>query len=362
MKKKIAILEFETHSNLLLQWNSLLYDSELFEVEFILSSAIHQQVKNEISNCIILDIISINSFDFSKYNLIIINTLHRNFDLFSSIFKNNKILLIVHNLNFYFKTNQPNFLKLFFLYDWKMKYYLLKLMIKERIYQQKKIIFNSTFFGYLGNSNQKITNLHSIPLHFNLFDNFIEKKEILICIPGSVEQKRKDYLSAIELLKKINPISKLHFVFLGKVKENKLRIQLENISITNKKNLRISYFTSRVNQEDFERFMMDLDFVFCPIHPKTDFYLQEEFYGKTKVSGAEFDCITYGKPIILPDFYFLNWNKIGYGKLEDLEIFFNNLTFEISYEYQIKTEKFIQMYQRKSTQQRLENILEQMCN
>lgn len=357
MKKKIAILEFETHANLLLQWNSLLFDSEVFDLEFILSSAIHQQVKNEISKVVELEKKQLPFYDFSDYNLLIINTLHRDFDIFSNILKNNKTLLIVHNLNFYFKTNQPNFLRLISSYSWKMKYYLLKLILKEKVYKQKKAVFNSKFFGYLGSLNQEISNLYSIPLHYNRFHSISKKNEILIAIPGSVEQKRKDYFAVIELLKKIKPITKFHFVFLGKVKEEKLRLELEKLTKLSKNNIKISYFSSRVKQEDFNEFMMNADFIFSPIHKKTDFYLQDEFYGKTKISGAEFDCITYGKSALFPDFYSFDWNVIKYNQFKELEVFFNQLTFELIQEHQIKTEKFIQLYQRKLTQKKLEEFL-----
>ena len=282
--------------------------------------------------------------------------------MFSSILKNNKTLTIVHNFNFYFKTNQPDFLKLIYSYDWKMKYYLLKLMLKEKVYKQKKTIFNSKFFGYLGNSSNEIDNLYSIPIHFNQYHKITKKNEILICIPGSVEQKRKDYLAVIELIKKIKPNPLLHFVFLGKVKEKKIKLELERLVNKNLKNLKITYFTSRVEQEEFDKLMNVADFIFCPIHKKTDFYLQDEFYGKTKISGAEFDCITYGKPAIFPSFYSFDWNIINYNELIELEYFFNYLTFESVQEHQVKTEKFIQLYQKKQTQQKLEEFLILMCN
>ncbi len=86
-------------------------------------------------------------------------------------------------------------------------------------------------------------------------------------------------------------------------------------------------------------------------------------YGKTKVSGAEADCIYNGKIGLFPTSYpKMDWHNLYYENRNDLAEILNNLTLEnLEIEYQ-KLQPYIQNYTFENVKKELENQLLQLAN
>lgn len=94
----------------------------------------------------------------------------------------------------------------------------------------------------------------------------------------------------------------------------------------------------------------------CPIKEETSFYWVDEFYGKTKVSGSEADCIYNGKIGIFPTTYpKMDWHNLYYKSASHLTSILNQLEINpLREEYQK-----LQPYLNKYTFEKVKNQLEE---
>lgn len=196
-KKNIAFVELETHSALVEQWYFLVNEMKLIDFHFFVSQKVFEKIttipKDKISV-----ITSVSNTNFTKYSLIVINTLHRNFKDYSKIFKDKPVLTLIHNLNFsyFFKyISVQNILK-----EKNYFLYFLKLYLFENVLKNRKIIKQSSLFGVLSQSvfnyaesqNNAKNNFQLIELSFVKNATFLINDYIQVVIPGNVSSKRKD--------------------------------------------------------------------------------------------------------------------------------------------------------------------------
>lgn len=343
---KIAIIELETHAHLVEQWDSFFMESKIFDSHFFLSRKISNKVKLKNKTTIINNI---NYELVKEYDLIIINTFHRHFSDYSEVLKKKKCLILVHNVNFSYNFNKINFGNLF-QESFNNILYFLKIYNTERIGKERKLIKYSSYLAILSQSIEqnfqlKKNQVKLINLNYLKFNKIIFKEKIKIVIPGNISKKRKDLKLIFIVLQKLNPVSELEFTFLGKPENQNIINLLNKAKSSVNKKVTINFFTDYVSQIDFENEIKECHFLFCPILQKTSFYLIDEFYGKSKVSGNEGDCITYGKVGIFPSIYpNFNWHTINYSNESELVDFFNKLDEEkIEIEYD-KLKPFYKKY------------------
>lgn len=365
---RLAILEFETHSHLIYLWEELLKDVKELDYKFFITPAIAQHISEIPLNkkqIIKIDNISENIHEFRSYDVVIFNTLHRNFDKFTSIFNHGNVLLLVHNSNFYFHSIAPQWKYLRKVKNINLIYYYLKIIFREKIYQTKEIINKAWGYGYLNTDvtfNNKGEGKHNfvIPLHYNSFFSLLKNTyEIRIVIPGNVSCNRRNYSLIFDLILRINPQEKLRFIFLGKPEGHRMIQKLEKLkkSILHP-NVKIEYYTQRIPQDDFIKQMQQAHFVLCPILKETQFYLQPEIYGKTKASGNEGDCIYYGKIGIFPDYYKIqNWTCLYYKNKNNLCTILENLTYEKYIYYHQELSDKIEIFTKENSQKKLLNLI-----
>ncbi len=348
-KKKIAFIELETHATILIKWHELLIDIPEFEYHFFL----HYKLKDKVEKLPDSKKTFINSLDEFKidtYDLIIVNTFHRHFQDFNEIFKSNKVLCILHNLNFslFFKsislknviTEKQQFL------------YFLKLYIKERISRSRRIISKSDFIAVLSKtlkdySSVKIPDnrIEVLNLNYNKSHSIESSDKLKVVIPGNVSSKRKDFSLVFDVISQLNPVSKLEFIFLGSTREIKLKEKLMLLETKNSNKVATTFFENYVPEKEYNRIISSADILFCPIKSKTSFYWVDEFYGKTKVSGNESDCITYGKVGVFPESYpNFNWKTITYKNKDQLVQLFNNLDRDSISDLYANIDTFISRY------------------
>ncbi len=318
---RIAYIEIDTHAEIALNFMELMNDSKEFSVDYYFSSKILKTLGlHETKNIRKVTPETINhQLSFINYDLIIIGTVHRYFNVFEKITSKYHSAIICHNLNFV-QVNNWDLLKSVFKEDivFRLKLLLKEgLLLKSKVYQNAKnwLVLDENLLPFIikNKSNQNVKTTTFLPIFYSKFSEKLQNEIYTIVIPGAVSQKRRDYISVIENIKKVQNFqennTKKQVIFLGKAEGKELQI-LQNFesSIPEKtKNLTIKYFTKKVPQPIFDEYMQQADVLWCPIQTKTDFFSIPEYYGITKMSGNLGDAIRFSKIAIFPKKYPCNY-------------------------------------------------------
>ena len=285
----------------------LMHGSENFEVDFYFSQKIIKTLNENHSNVFLSEPTELLSqFNSKKYDLIIIGTAHRYFNLFEKISETYNTAVVVHNINFS-KISKGQLFRNIFKKDFQ---YRLKLLLKEDllsapdVYQKAKNLF--VLDESMANDILKF-----LPVFYNKFSSKNHSEHLKIVIPGAVSQKRRDYQSVLQKLKNFK--NKTEVVFLGKASGKELKWLQDFKS----EHVKLKFFTEKVPQNIFDDEMNNADVLWCPVQKKTDFFSNEEIYGETKMSGNIGDAVKYGKTAIFPkDFH----SELSFIKNEEKDI------------------------------------------
>ena len=353
--KKIAYIELDTHAEIALNFMELMNDSKAFSVDYYFSEKIlrffgfAQNVKlpENIKKANSENLIQQLSTD--NYQLIIIGTVHRYFNVFEKIAEKFNTSIICHNLNFV-KASNFNLLSSIFKEDFQ---YRLKLLLKEgllrksNVYKKAKnlLVLDRGFENFVRKPlvYAQPDKYKFLPIFYTKFLEKPKNETYTIVIPGAVSQKRRDYEKIIKELKNLelnfdegdfcracpeisgnetfveNTLSEkgssvgttqnLEIIFLGKASGKELEM-LQNFEQNKPENISIKYFAEKVPQDVFDDYMQKADVLWCPIQQETEFFSQKEIYGFTKMSGNIGDAIKYGKSAIFPENYPSNYSFI----------------------------------------------------
>ena len=328
--KKIAYIELDTHAEIALNFMELMNDSKVFSVDYYFSEKIlrffgytqNDKLPENIKKATPENLIQQLSTD--NYQLIIIGTVHRYFNVFEKIAEKFNTSIICHNLNFV-KASNFNLLISIFKEDFK---YRLKLLLKEGLLR-KSYVYKKAKNLLVLDENLTKENYTNLPLFYTKFFEKPDNETFTIVIPGAVSQKRRDYKSVIKKLKNLelnfeeselrrsetfveNTLSErgssvgttqnLEIIFLGKAQGKELEM-LQNFEQNKPENIFIKYFTEKVPQDVFDDYMQKANILWCPIQQETEFFSQKEIYGVTKMSGNIGDAIKFGKLAIFPENY-----------------------------------------------------------
>lgn len=369
-KKKIAFIELETHSALLEQWYLLLKEMSSIEFYFFVSPKVKSKISAIPADCMML---VHNAKEIEKelasFDAVVVNTFHRNFEQYQTIFENKKSLVVLHNLNFSLFFQSVNWKNI--VSERKRLTYFLKLYFAEKINIRRKVLLKATSYGVLSQSLLDEVNHKSKfgakteLLQMNYSQPTMQpSSEILqIVMPGNVSNKRKDITTVFEILPRLKPQSQLHFTFLGKPESEAVLQQLEGLKQKCSAQIEITHYHQFIPWEEYSRVIAKTHLLLCPIKNDTSFYLVDEVYGKTKVSGSEADCIHNGKIGLFPTSYpKMHWHNLYYENASDLEAILNNLTLaQLSAEYE-KLQPYLQQYTFESVKNNLEYQLLQLAN
>lgn len=302
--KKIAYIELDTHAEIALNFMELMNDSKAFSVDYYFSEKIlrffgfAQNVKlpENIKKATPENLIQQLSTD--NYQLIIIGTVHRYFNVFEKIAEKFNTSIICHNLNFV-KASNFDLLSSIFKEDFQ---YRLKLLLKEGLLRKSNVYQKAKNLLVLdrGFDSAQPDKYKFLPIFFTKFSEKSDNPVFTIVIPGAVSQKRRDYEKVLK------SIIKFHFpfeiIFLGKASGKELEM-LQNFEQSKPENISIKYFTEKVPQDVFDDYMQKADILWCPIQQETEFFSQKEIYGFTKMSGNIGDAIKFRKLAVFPENY-----------------------------------------------------------
>ena len=302
--KKIAYIELDTHAEIALNFMELMNDSKAFSVDYYFSEKIlrffgfaqNDKLPENIKKATPENLIQQLSTD--NYQLIIIGTVHRYFNVFEKIAEKFNTSIISHNLNFV-KVANFDLLSSIFKEDVQ---YRLKLLLKEGLLKKSKVYEKAKNLLVLdrGFDSAQPDKYKFLPIFYTKFSENYENPIFTIVIPGAVSQKRRDYERVLKSIKIFH--FPLEIIFLGKAQGKELEM-LQYFEQSKPENIFIKYFTEKVPQDVFDDYMQKADILWCPIQQETEFFNQKEIYGFTKMSGNIGDAVKFGKSAVFPENY-----------------------------------------------------------
>lgn len=329
--KRLAYIELDTHAEIAANFLELMTDSKEFEVDYYFSERIIKRIGKHHSNIYLSESTELlNQLSKHQYDLVIIGTVHRYFNLFNEIAKNFNTSVIVHNLNFT-KISRFQLFKNIFKKDFK---YRLKLWLKEELITAPEVFKNARNLLVLDESLVQ-DQLQYLPIFFNQFQVKNNSEVFTLVIPGAVSQQRRDYQKVIQELMNLKHVHSerlIQVVFLGKVHGKELR-WLHDFEKEKSETILIKYFTEKVPQNIFDDWMNKADVLWCPIQSETAFFSNKEIYGQTKMSGNIGDAIKYGKTAFFPENYQSKFDFI-FNEKEDSKSSIFDYKSEYSYDFQ----------------------------
>ena len=238
----------------------------------------------------------------SKIDIMYFNTISNNFIFYAvaiAMLKPIRAVVTLHDINGYFTFKPaPSFRR------W-VRFVGKRSLIK--IVDEFNVV-SSTMVDYLKSKLPQKKIVHCVP--GAVFEAFLPEnatydvsRALTIVIPGTLDERRRKYNLAFDLLDRINERQlPIIIFFLGgcdrqygpEVLERSKRYALKHENL-------IFYDTPVVDQPEFDRVMNEAHFVFIPstVHTVVSDGV-EEIYGKTISSGNIFDVIKHGKPFIAP--------------------------------------------------------------
>lgn len=173
----------------------------------------------------------------------------------------------------------------------------------------KKYFVLNDYFKNLLKNDKKLKIESFYPLDYPRFDKRIEKNidEKWISIIGGVENRRKDLMGSIELMKQF-PIN-FKFLFLGKSDTSKNEVQaflkeIENEGLTHQ----VKIFTNFIVEQDFDAYLKNTDFIWPMVHPNTP---SADEYFKNQISGAINVAFSYKIPLLIHENYCSTWEDLS---------------------------------------------------
>ena len=190
--KKIAYIELDTHAEIALNFMELMNDSKVFSVDYYFSEKIlrffgytqNDKLPENIKKATPENLIQQLSTD--NYQLIIIGTVHRNFNVFEKIAEKFNTSIICHNLNFV-KASNFDLLSSIFKEDFQFR---LKLLLKEGLLSKSKVYKKAKNLLVLdrGFDSAQPDKYKFLPIFYTKFLEKPNNPIFTIVIPGAVSQ------------------------------------------------------------------------------------------------------------------------------------------------------------------------------
>ncbi|MCC2591006.1 hypothetical protein [Chryseobacterium sp. MFBS3-17] len=317
--KKIAYIELDTHAEIALNFMELMQDSAVFDTDYYVSGKVYRQTGGNRKQVFMVESADVLPLLQKKsYDLVIIGTAHRYFNVFKAIAARYNTAVIVHNQNFTFLSRFDLLRKVLC----KDRLYRLKLLLKEGLLTAPDF-YNSVNHRLVLDSYLERISMRFLPVFYRKYKDEVPQIPTVV-IPGSVSQSRRDYARVFEVIQNMESgSSKVQFVFAGRAEGRELA-QLRKLENSVSENISLQYFTEKIDQHTFDKWMRKASFLWCPVRSETEFFSEKEIYGISKMSGNVGDAIKYGKTAVFPAEYPAQLHSFIIREPEDMRQFILN--------------------------------------
>ena len=296
----------------------------------------------------ILDFLtSINHSDLDRIH---INTISKYYKEFASISWTAKLILTIHNIDIWFDNDlnkrwrllkhrlsrykiENLSLKLglylpikYFFKEIKFQKYRNKIIEDLRLKKNKVLVYSDSQIEYLSAFFKKEDILvFPFCIHQPTTDPSIKNNKLRICIPGSVDNHRRDYSGLFKLLQDQIISFKEHLIvdLLGYIPKSERHLTL-SISKLQNLGLEIIFNQDFIDQEEYQDRLNLCDIILGNLKVSLN---NQSKYGETKETGVIFNMIKAAKPGIFPSSYPIpkNLQKVCLVYTNDLETVIKDL-------------------------------------
>lgn len=269
-----------------------------------------------------------------------INTISNYYHEFASTSWTSPIYFTIHNINLWYGNSLITRIKsllfdykelinieqrkkhllnpfILFIKDFKRQAYRNRFIKKISVGEYKIIVYSESQKVTLSNSitANKII-VFPFCLHTPLEDQSINNKKLVVCIPGTVSTRRRNYVALFQVLEERISVFKdqLLLDLLGYIPPSDYFLE-EQIKHLQNLGLEIKYNFNFISSTEFDDRLSQADIILGNL--KSQISVNSE-YGKTKETGVIFNIIKAGKPGLLPEGYPLD------GDLKSICQYFKN--------------------------------------
>lgn len=187
---------------------------------------------------------------------------------------------------------------------------------------KKYLVLNDFFLKKINpEKDQRVESFY--PLRFPHFNNMIQKPEgeVWVTIIGGVENRRKDLMGSIELMKET--AENIRFIFLGKSDPlNSDVLAFVNALKGSGLEKRIQMFHEFVDPKVFDSYLHQTDIIWPMVHPDTP---SADEYFKNQISGAINIAFGYKIPLLVHQRYASQWEDLNSSISYEVSTFRNDL-------------------------------------
>ncbi len=327
----VSFIELEYH---LLDLDSFckVFEKTSYQITLYTTRKIHNTFKNQSYanryNWVVKpDNQSVSSFlqehkeTINKSNWIYYNTIASNYNDYCCIRFKGKTILRIHNAHTYLQPLKHWYIIPTFFNLYKVASYIVREFVGELdFYYLPKVVRNMDYYCFADENvknyviQKKIVTENKIfptipgSVFNGEFKDYSIKDKIRICIPGIIDERKKNYAPVLEALNQIknNIHNFVEVVLLGKPVGKYGAWVIEEFKKLNSEKLSIISFTGFVEQEKFNELMFGSHLLITPTKETTVFRAYKEIYGKTKASGSVGEMVKYGVPNLFPDYIYFD--------------------------------------------------------
>jgi len=329
----ISVVEFEGHIECLHSFFKIFKHENSIKIAAYISKTLDieiEELKPQFKNVEFFVKPSSQSIDFflkkhlnniNKSDYVIFNTLQKQPHLYNLKAIKGTTIIRIHNINT-FLNRKKNFKLSWNWYDLykDFSYFVREYLWAQQVSHFKRLLQETDFImlpddsytNYVIKNNlypsKKIFPSVAMAVYDSAFAKQLTKNLLTLCITGTIDAKRKDYLLAFEAIKAALPdvLGKLRLILLGAPKGPYGQLVLNKFKSLKAKNFELVSFNKRIDQATFELYLMQTDVLLAPVAINTRYKFFSEIYGTTKISGSITDMIRYGKPLFLINQYQLS--------------------------------------------------------
>ena len=266
------------------------------------------------------DFFKIHFNEINKGDWVYFNTIASNYKTYYQLKLKGKTILRIHNAHTYLQPLKhwyiiPTFFNLF-----KTASYLVREFLGELdVYYLPKVVNKMDYYCFADENvknycaEKKLCDASKIfptipgSVFKGEFKPFEISNTIRICIPGIIDERKKNYAPVINALKLLQHGEQLvEVVLLGKPVGKYGAWVIEEFNKLSSATLKVISFTGFVEQEKFNELMFGSHLLITPTLETTVFRAYKEIYGKTKASGSVGEMVKYGIPNLFPDYIYFD--------------------------------------------------------
>jgi len=280
--KRVGIVEYHHHWDYFKDLQAMFNSSEVVVVPFInkRKKSVAKFIEDVEHRTKSLDLLIVNSIQDTMKDII-----------FWLRFKPKcKAILTIHNINSMLNKPQVNVFKPLRSIDTIASYLCMRFIVLPKF--SAIIVLGQSVKDYIEKNGLYEKTIFVLP--FKNHEMMYESKNATCVVPGRIEEHRRDYDA---LLANIKPADKI--VLLGEPIGKYGNRIIEKCKEMNKQGYHITFFKRHVPDKTYHNILKDCYVIIFPrVEESHGYGTTKEYYGETKLVGAFFDAVKYGKKFI----------------------------------------------------------------